>query len=337
MFADGVEPPLSDPLQLVEPTVLERDLRACDEIFDGARDENLTGLCLRRDSCSDRNGNSARLFPHQLALAGVKTSTDLKPERAHVLYQCSRTLDRTPRPIESSEKAITRSVDFRAVELPEPAANKSVMTLEKRTPSRVPELGRAFCGADNVGKQHGCENSLWFLWPADAGQEPLGLAHRLFVHLVIDPREEAAQPGELSDLAPGDSLRDVLRLRALPRFAMNQRRDAHRRQDVAHVRFLHRPEKRERRARAEASAHVPDEPSLEGVVAGQVGSPLTQQLGEEFALSPAFPHRRKAPTPLLLVRRPRIVRTSRSADGRFEQDEPGRALRVRSCEQERSP
>src|SRR6266508_1592526 len=71
MFADGVEPPLSDPLQLMKATVLERDLRACDEIFDGARDEDLAGLCLRRDACSERNGNSARLFPHQLALAGV--------------------------------------------------------------------------------------------------------------------------------------------------------------------------------------------------------------------------------------------------------------------------
>jgi len=122
----------------------------------------------------------------------VKTSTDLKPERAHVLYQCARTLDRAPRPIESSEKAIARSVDFRAFELPQPAANESVMSLEKRTPRRVPELSRMFCGADNVGKQHGCENSIWLLRPADARQEPLSLAHCLFVHLVIDPREEAA-------------------------------------------------------------------------------------------------------------------------------------------------
>src|SRR6266508_929190 len=192
MLADGVEPPLSARLQLVEPTVVGRHPRACDEIFDGARDENLTGVCLRRDSCSDRNGNSARFFPHQLALAGVKTSTDRKHERAHVLYQCSRTLDRTPRPIEGSEKAIPGSVDFRAVELPEPAANESVMLLEKRTPRRVPELSRTFCGADNVGKQHRCENSIWLLRPADARKEPLILAHRLLVHLVIDPREEAA-------------------------------------------------------------------------------------------------------------------------------------------------
>ena len=267
----------------------------------------------------------------------MKTGTDLESQRGHVLHQCACTLDRAPRPVESSEKTIPRRVDFRAVELPQPAANESVMSLEKRTPRRVPELSRTFCGADDVCEEHGRENSIRLLRPAQARQELRGLAHRLLVHLVIDPREEPAQPGQLGDLTCGDSRRDVLRLGAQLRFAENERWHAHRRQDVAHVCFLHRPEKRERCARAEASAHVPDEPLLEGVVVGQAGSPLAQQLGKECALSPAFSHGRKTPTPLLLVRRPRIVRASRSAHGRFEENEPGCALRVRSREQERGP
>jgi hypothetical protein len=185
-----------------------------------------------------------RLLSHQLALAGVKTGADLEPEPAHVLYQRARTLDRTPRPIESSEKAIAHRIDFRAVELSQPAANDSVMSLEQRTPRRVPELSRTFCGADNVCEEHSRENSVWLLRRAEARQEPLGLAHRLLMHLVIDPREETAQPGQLDDLASGDSRCDVLRLGALLRLAENERWHADRQQDVAHVGVLHRAEKR---------------------------------------------------------------------------------------------
>ena len=70
----------------------------------------------------------------------MKTGTDLEPERAHVLHQGTRTLDRPPRTIESGEKAIARSVDFGPSELPQPAANEGVMSLEQLPPRRVPEL-----------------------------------------------------------------------------------------------------------------------------------------------------------------------------------------------------
>ena len=64
----------------MEAPVLERDLRACDEILDGARHENLARLRLRGNSGSDRDGDSARFLSHQLALPGVETRTDLEPE-----------------------------------------------------------------------------------------------------------------------------------------------------------------------------------------------------------------------------------------------------------------
>src|SRR6266545_3335853 len=175
LLAYRLQPPLSDVFQLVEAAVLERDLRACDQVFDGARDENLAGLCLRGNARSDGNRDSARLLPHQLALPRVKAGPNLEPERAHILHQRTRTLDRPARTVERGEEAVARSVDLLAVELPQPAPNESVMLLEQRTPRRVPELRGTLCRADDVGEEHGCENSVWLLWSADAAQEPLAL------------------------------------------------------------------------------------------------------------------------------------------------------------------
>jgi hypothetical protein len=85
--------------------------------FDGARDEYLSRLCLLGNAGSNRNGDSARLLPHELALPGVKTGTDLEPERAHAIDRRERALDRTARAIESGEEAVPRGVDLVTVEL----------------------------------------------------------------------------------------------------------------------------------------------------------------------------------------------------------------------------
>ena len=211
------------------------------------------------------------------------------------------------------------------------------MALEQRTPRGVPDLGRMLRRADDVGEQHRRQDAFGFLRLTDPRQEPLTLAHRLRVDVVIDPREETVETWQLSELASSDPLCNVFRLGTLFGLAQNQRWHAHRGQDVAHVRVLHRPEKRERSTWAEAAAHMSNEPLLEGVVVRQAGGPLAQQLGEVSALSPAFPHRGETLTPFLLARRPRIVRGPRAADGRFKQDEPRRALGIRRREQERGP
>src|SRR5205823_10196919 len=127
--ANGVELPFSDALQLVEAAVLEYELRACDEILHGAGDQHLARFCLLRHPGSDRNGDSARLRPHQLALAGVETGTDLEPDRLHVLDQRASTLDRAARAIECGEEAVPRSVDLVAAELVQPAADDRMMAL----------------------------------------------------------------------------------------------------------------------------------------------------------------------------------------------------------------
>src|SRR5207253_4344765 len=122
---------------------------------------------------SDRNGDSARLLSHQLALAGVEAGTDLEAERLHVLDQRAGTLDRAARAIECGEEAVPRSVDLVAVKLIQPAADEGMMALEERTPRRVPDLGRMLRRADDVGEQHRREDAFGFLWLTDPRQEPL--------------------------------------------------------------------------------------------------------------------------------------------------------------------
>jgi hypothetical protein len=137
--ADGVELPLSDAFQLVDAAVLERDLRACDEILDGARDQTSPGCASAATRAPIGTAIPLGFFPIS-SLPGVKTGTDLQSERARILYQCARTLDRPSRAVDNREKAIARCVDFLAVELSQPSANESVMSLEKSAPRRVPEL-----------------------------------------------------------------------------------------------------------------------------------------------------------------------------------------------------
>src|SRR5438132_3731427 len=96
-------------------------------------------------------------------------------------------------PSKAAKKPIACSVDLLPVELPEPAADASVMLLEQREPRRVPDLGRTLGGADDVGKQHRRQNPIRLPRPSDARQEPLRLAHRPLMHFVIDPGEAALQ------------------------------------------------------------------------------------------------------------------------------------------------
>src|SRR5207244_8441323 len=162
-----------------------------------------------------------RLFAHQLARPRVQAGAAFDTDRMYVLDESARAVDRAARAVKGGEKAVACGVDLLAVELPKPPTDERVMLLEKPKPRGVPELGRPLRRRDDVGKEHGCEHTIRLGRSADARQEPFGLAHRLFVHLVVDPGEQSAQAGQLGNRAASDSLRDVLRLRALRGLAEN--------------------------------------------------------------------------------------------------------------------
>jgi hypothetical protein len=60
-------------------------LGAGDEILDGARDEHLSGLRVRRDACAGVDGDAADLAVHELALTGVEAGAYIDAELAHAL------------------------------------------------------------------------------------------------------------------------------------------------------------------------------------------------------------------------------------------------------------
>src|SRR5262249_18371576 len=103
-FADGEESPLADAFEVVHAAVLERDLGAGDQILDRAGDKDLAALRLRCDARADRNGDAGGLRSHQLALARVQADPDLELERAYIVRQRPRALDRSSRTVERGEE-----------------------------------------------------------------------------------------------------------------------------------------------------------------------------------------------------------------------------------------
>jgi hypothetical protein len=64
-------PPVGDAFEVVLPVVLEYQSAAGDEVFDGARDENRTGLGEGPDSGADVHGKAAHVIAVDLAFACV--------------------------------------------------------------------------------------------------------------------------------------------------------------------------------------------------------------------------------------------------------------------------
>ncbi len=103
---------------------------------------------------------------------------------------------------------------------------------------------------------------------------------------------------------------------------------ANRSEDVAHVELHRRAERRQRGTRAQAPAHVPDEPVEEAVVVGDFRRPLACQALEVASLPPAGADFSEAFPPFLLGRGPRVVGRTDSLQPRVEEDEAGTAFRV---------
>jgi hypothetical protein len=78
------EPPFAgNAFQLADAAILERNPRAGDEILDGARNEHLSGLRLRRNAGADVDGDARHLAVDELAFARVQACAYIKAELAH--------------------------------------------------------------------------------------------------------------------------------------------------------------------------------------------------------------------------------------------------------------
>src|ERR671930_2095198 len=229
---DGKEPPLArHALQLVSAAVLELEPRPRDEVLDGARDEHLARPSLVGDAGSDVDGDPARLPAVELALAGMDARADVEAEVAEDAPDRARARDGARRAVEAREDAVACGVDLLPAEPGDLGPHGSVVACDQLAPRAVAELRRPLGRADDVGEQHRREDSLRLRQPAHAVHEPLRLADRLLVHVVVDPGEHADEPTQLPDRGARDALGHVRRLVALAALAEDQRRHTNRRED----------------------------------------------------------------------------------------------------------
>src|SRR6185369_16281499 len=110
-------------LQVLSPPILERQPRARDEVSDRRRDKHFAGLGQRGDPGSDMHGNSAKLVPHDFALAGMEARPDLESERPYVVRDGAGAAHCAGRAVERGEKAIPGGIDLATAEAGELAAD----------------------------------------------------------------------------------------------------------------------------------------------------------------------------------------------------------------------
>src|SRR5205085_7386766 len=135
--------------------------------------------------------DAAQLPAVELALTGVHARADGQAEVAERPPDRVRAGDRTGWAVEAREDAVARGVDLPASEPGDLRPDGGVVARDQLAPRAVAELRRALGRADDVGEEHRREDPLRLREPADAGHEPLRLADRLLVDVVVDPREHA--------------------------------------------------------------------------------------------------------------------------------------------------
>src|SRR5262249_17875051 len=109
----GVQSPFAGhPSEGVKAAVSEPKWRAGHEILYGARHEHSAGHGAGCYAGADMDGDSANVVVHDLALAAVKTSTDVEAKEPNGVPHRERAAHRSCRSIESRENAVTASVDL---------------------------------------------------------------------------------------------------------------------------------------------------------------------------------------------------------------------------------
>ena len=155
--------------------------------------------------------------------------------------------------------------------------------------------------------------------------------------LWIGPAEPVVQPLDLDPLRPADPVRDEGCLVAGFGAVEHERRRPHGRQDLADVALHRHPVERDGLRRARAAPLVPDEPFEPLLVLGAERAQPVCTLDEIPAVAPPVSNLTQLVPPLLVGRRPRVIRRPEPACGRVVEDHRARPLGVRGREQKRDP
>src|SRR5712664_4118844 len=163
-LAGRVQPPLArDTLELARAPVVELEAGAGDEILDGARHEHLARARIGGDARTCVDGDPRDLAVDELALACVKSGSDLDPERSNCFGDRTGATDRACRAIEGRQKTVTNGVHLAAACPAQLTANERVVLLEQLAPTRVAELGHLRSRADDVGEHNRREHAIRLL------------------------------------------------------------------------------------------------------------------------------------------------------------------------------
>src|SRR5439155_11825733 len=154
-------PLLGYPLQRGRSPRIEADPRSRDEVFDGARDEDLPRQRLLRNSGSYVHCDTADLAIHEFALAGMESSADFEFELPHAIRDRTGASDRACRSIEPCEKAVACDVELRTTEAEKLTADQRVVALEQLSPRSIADFRRPRRRTNDIGEKDGCKYAVW--------------------------------------------------------------------------------------------------------------------------------------------------------------------------------
>jgi len=219
-------------------------------------DEHLAGVGSCGDARADVHGDPGELVTDLLALAGVHAAANFEAELADALRDRACAHDRARWSVECGEETVAGVVDLAAAVQVKLTADARVMTLEQVGPAAVAESVRLLGRADQIGEEDRRQDALRRSLAARVPSKSPRLGLRNAIGLLVDPVVDALQRRQLDDARSLDALGEVLGRAALRGAREDDRRHAHRRQDVRDVGLHHHPEERQSRAGAQAAAHV---------------------------------------------------------------------------------
>ena len=152
------------------------------------------------------DGNAADVVVAQLDLARVHARPHLEAQSPQHVADRRGAPDRPGGSVEPGEEAVARLVDFMAVEALKLPPDPGIVPAEQLLPPLVTELDRALRGVDDVGEQHGGQDSLDSRQRPDAGEELLDLVQQ---GVGVAREEQVVGAVELDELGSGDAVGEV--------------------------------------------------------------------------------------------------------------------------------
>src|SRR5262249_26311529 len=204
---DGIHAPGAfDALQLVLPTVLERQPGPRDEVVRRRAHEHLAGIGDGHHSRADVHGYAAGLLSDRaLDLPRVDARPHLEPQLAEHVPNRDTAADRPCRPVEQREEAVARRVDLLAAETHQLTPDRRMMSLEERAPGRVAELTGLDRRPDEVGEEDAREHTV----ARDPRRRPREELLHVTEELVRIVERHVVHACELDEARAGDMTRDV--------------------------------------------------------------------------------------------------------------------------------